>query len=303
MSPNVKTDTIRDRVDRLPLVDIAVFEIMEVLNDPNSTYDQITERLSPDITARFLNLANSAYCGMDVRSIGHAVKLLGYNAMRQNLITSFLIEHFTRHLELGYFDFDTFHAHSQLTGLIAKALGDMIDYRHSGDLYTAAILHNLGELVLAVYFEDAYRRIADSGPMDFNGRLTAERDIIGTGRREIRAMVLERFNIPDAICKAVRHIDAVDRSLGDADDFELELTLRKAIEIAGSFEPPSEADLHLLGQRLKQLLPECRQRYREGVSAELQKGGYQKAFPGLLESVSATVSVAAAGVLSPAEAR
>ncbi|MGD8252001.1 MAG: HDOD domain-containing protein, partial [Desulfobacterales bacterium] len=162
--------------------------------------DQIIERLSPDITARFLNLANSAYCGMDVRSIGHAVKLLGYNAMRQNLITSFLIEHFTRHLELGYFDFDTFHAHSQLTGLIAKALGDMIDYRHSGDLYTAAILHNLG-------------------------------------------------------------------------------------------------------QRLKQLLPECRQRYREGVSAELQKGGYQKAFPGLLESVSATVSVAAAGVLSPAEAR
>jgi hypothetical protein len=91
--------------------------------------------------------------------------------------------------------------------------------------------------------------------------------------------------------------------VGDADDFELEFTLRKAVEIAGSFEPPSEPDLHLLGQRLKQLLPECRQMYRERVSAELQKGDYQNAFPGLLESMSAAVCGAAAGVLSPAEAR
>ncbi len=303
MSPNDRTETLRGRVDRLPLVDIAVFEIIELLNDPNSTYDQIVERLSPDITARFLNLANSAYYGMDVRSIGHAVKLLGYNAMRQNLITSFLIEHFTRHLELGLFDFERFHARSQLTGLIAKTLGDMIDYRHSGDLYTAAILHNLGELVLAVYFKDEYRRIVDRGPMASKDRLTVEQDILGAGRFEIGAMVLERFNIPAAICEAVGNIDATDRSVGESGDFELELTLRKAVEIAGGFEPPSETDLHLLGQRLKQSLPDARRLYREAVSAELQKGGYQDAFLSLLETIAAGVSGITADVLSPEEAR
>lgn len=299
--PNV--DTIKAKVQRLPLVDAAVFEIIELLNDPNSTYDQIVERLSPDITARFLNLANSAYYGLEVRSIGHAVKLLGYNAMRQNLITSFLIEHFTRHLDFDVFDFDAFQARSQLAALTAKALGDILDYRNSGDLYTAAILHNIGELVLAVYFQAEYRHILDrhSGPGD--ERCEAERHALGADRYQIGAMVLERFNIPKAISDAVRHIGVGSRSVAESGDFEMEFTLKAAVGIADRFVHPSAAELLNLGGRLKETVSQGREVYRNAVSERLQKGGYQETFQEILETVSGLVAGAIGELLPSAKQR
>lgn len=296
-------DAVREKVDRLPLIDVAVFEIIQLLNDPNSTYDQIIERLSPDITARFLNLANSAYYGTEVRSIGHAVKLLGYNSMRQNLITSFLIEHFTRHLDFDVFDFETFHARSQLAALLAKTLGDIVDYRNSGDLYTAAVLHNLGELVLAVYFQDEYRQILDGTEATGEDRGDLERRILGTDRFEIGAGVLERFNIPESICEAVRHIDTPGRTVADAADFELEFTLKEAVGISARFVPPPDDALKALGKRMKNTVTQGREIYREAVSAELQKGGYQETFQDILETVSVLVAGVVGDLLPADESR
>ncbi|MFZ7125929.1 MAG: HDOD domain-containing protein [Desulfobacterales bacterium] len=285
MAGNTTTDAIRERVGRLPLIDVGAFEVIELLNSPNSTYDQVVERLTPDITARFLNLANSAYYGMEVRSIGHAVKLLGYNAMRQNLITSFLIEHFTRHLDFDLFDFEGFQSRSQLAALAARTLGDIMDYRQPGDLYTAAVLHELGELVLAVYFRDVYRRILESagGPAD---RRQSEAMHLGCSRFELCAMVLERFNIPRVICDGVRHIDAVGRSMADAVDFELEFILRESVQLAARFPTASAETLNAVGDRLKQTVSVGRAVYRDAVSAQLQKGRYQEGFKSVLAVVS-----------------
>ena len=47
-----KTDLIKDKIKRLPLTDASVFEVISLLNDPESNFEQIIEKLSPDIVAR-----------------------------------------------------------------------------------------------------------------------------------------------------------------------------------------------------------------------------------------------------------
>ena len=69
-------DMIDKKVRNLPLIDSAVVKIISLLNNPDSNFEQIVERLSPDLSARFLNIANSAHYGREVRSISFAVKLL-----------------------------------------------------------------------------------------------------------------------------------------------------------------------------------------------------------------------------------
>ena len=90
---------IEDRIKKLPLIDVSVFDIISLLDNPQSDFKQIIETLSPDIAARFLIMANSARYGHEVRSINHAVRLLGYKEMKQILTTSIVIDHFVKRLE------------------------------------------------------------------------------------------------------------------------------------------------------------------------------------------------------------
>jgi HD-like signal output (HDOD) protein len=94
-------ERISSKIDKLPLVDSEVVEIITLLNNPASNFKQIVEQLSPSLAARFLNIANSAYYGgREVRNIDYAVKLLGYAKMKDILITSILVDHFTKRLIL-----------------------------------------------------------------------------------------------------------------------------------------------------------------------------------------------------------
>ena len=151
MNDKVTIDKIEKRVQNLPLIDSAVFKIITLLNNPDSNFEQIVERLSPDLTARFLNMANTAYYSREVRSIAFAVKLLGYSKMKDILITSILMDHFTK--RLVDFNFDRFMNQAQFCAAVARILGEILEFSQLDDLFTVASLQNIGKLVIAVYFE------------------------------------------------------------------------------------------------------------------------------------------------------
>ena len=82
-------EQISTQINKLPLVDSEVVDIITLLNNPASNFKQIVQKLSPSLATRFLNIANSAYYGgREVRSIDYAVNLLGYDKMKDILITS-----------------------------------------------------------------------------------------------------------------------------------------------------------------------------------------------------------------------
>jgi HD-like signal output (HDOD) protein len=97
-----KKDTIaiiQKKIENLPLVDAAVWNVVALLDNPDSTFDQIVEQLSPEIATTFLKIANSAFYGREVGSLKYAVKVLGYQKMKDILISSTLINHFNERLE------------------------------------------------------------------------------------------------------------------------------------------------------------------------------------------------------------
>ncbi len=147
-------------IKTLPLLQGKVLAAISLLDDPDSDFYQLINQLSPDITAKFIEFPGSSLYGHKVHSIDHAVRLLGYEQMRQILKSSLLVEHFSGSRS-RFFHLDKFHKQTQLCASIALYLGQIISYPDQAKLVTVALLNNIGKLIIAVYFEKEYQAIIE----------------------------------------------------------------------------------------------------------------------------------------------
>ena len=264
-----KKDTItiiQKKIESLPLVDAAVWNVIALLDNPDSTFDRIVEKLSPEIATTFLRIANSAFYGREVGSLKYAVKVLGYLKMKDILISSTLINHFSERLE--DFSFEKFQNQAQFCGAVSMILGKIVDYAKPEDLYTVALLHNIGKLVIAVYFKDEHGQIISLKKTEGLSTSEAEERILGVTHAEIGALVLKRFNIPQNVCDAVRFHDAKDRIAREEGNSQLAQIVRESTRIVGSFSLPEEIEPMEIIDRLKGPIEKGQKMYREEMRGE-----------------------------------
>ncbi|NVL90872.1 MAG: HDOD domain-containing protein, partial [Desulfobacterales bacterium] len=150
---------IETKIKGIPLIDAAIFEVLSLLDKPETNFQRIVEKLSPEISAKFLKMANSAYYGRNVRTVEYAIRVLGFKAMKQILTTSTIIDHFANKADLKGFNFEKFQKHAQFCAAVSRVLGEMLGYEALEDLFTAAMLHNIGKLVIVVYLGNEYKEI------------------------------------------------------------------------------------------------------------------------------------------------
>jgi HD-like signal output (HDOD) protein len=279
--------TLKQKIERLPMISADVFEIISLLDRPESNFDKIVEKISPGLAIRFLSMANSAYYGREVRSIHYAVQLLGYRRMKDILISSILLNHFTDRLK--NFDFDKFHKQAQFCAAVSNMLGEILAYEKLEDLFTVATLQNIGKLVIAVYFKDEHEKIIALKKRE--GLLTAlaEQAVMGINHAEIGAMVLERFTLPEAICEAVRFHDLASGEISGNSNRRLKLIAREATCVVDKFALPEKMAPREIPGLLRETIEEGKKNRKESVRAGMRSKGYDELFPTLLEQASSVV--------------
>ena len=276
------TDIIEEKIRNLPLIDVAVFEVISMLDNPDSNFEQIAQKLSPDVASRFLMMANSAYYGREVRSINYAVRVLGYTQMKKILTSSALMDHFIKRLDFENFNFDKFQRQAYFCAAVSRVLGEILGFEKREDLFTVAILQNIGKLVLAVYFKEEFKKINTMKISEGIPTREAEERVLGVTHAEIGALALKSFNIPQDICTAVRFHDAEDRTVPEGPDFQLEFIAREAAGIVGKFKLPEELEPSEIADRLRGTANEGGKRYHKAVKEGIQTKGYREVFTTLL---------------------
>ena len=278
MQNKYSEEIINEKIERLPLIDAAAFEILSLLNDPNSNYENITPKLSPDVTALFLNMANKAYYGKIVRSVNYAMTLLGFEAMRQILITSFLLDHFIKRLGLEAFSFDSFQKQSHFCAAINNALATCVGYKKLEDLFTVSMLYNIGKLIIVVYFKEAHQKIVELKSSNGISTSDAEYRILGITHADIGAIALERFNIPKDICQAVRYHNQMDRIVPEDADYQFEAIVREAARIVHHFLLPDENELEQISTQLAEAASSLRIEILNTTTPETDSGQNKELF-------------------------
>ena len=265
MAGKYTNEMLRDRIEGLPLIDAAALDVLSLLNDPDSNYDVIVDKLSPDVAARFLNMANKARYGRAVRSIKAAVALLGFQKMRQILVTSFLLDHFTKRLGLKDFSFDIFKKQARFCAAISGHLAVMMQHKSPEDLFTVSTLSNIGKLIIAVYFSQDHQDVVRLQMENGIAASNAERRILGVSHADISALTLKRFNVPEDICDAVRYHNLDDRDIPQGSNFQLEIIARKSAMIVHRFSLPDGEQLKNIGEELSESEADGKRIYEDMV--------------------------------------
>ena len=150
---------------RLPVPSVSLQKIFGVLRSPDASATDIADaiKLDPSLSAKVLRLANSAYIGLPraVSSVHHAVVLLGIRRIHSLVITCELLSP-CRDLALFPFSIDRFRTHSVIVAFIAEAIGKHLRryyYIDERELFSGALLHDIGKLLAAVAEPDTVEEI------------------------------------------------------------------------------------------------------------------------------------------------
>jgi putative nucleotidyltransferase with HDIG domain len=198
---------ITSLVKSFPSMPGAAVKLLVLMDDPDINVSQIEAILGqdPGLMANILKLANSAYFGMPskVGSIKQAVVLLGLKRLMQIVIASCVSAIIDKPVA-GY-DLppgELWH-HSIGVSVAAEGLMKELNIEAAEEIFTAALLHDVGKLVVGEFIDNDIKKIeaALSQGISFE---TAENMVLGTNHADIGAEILTQWSLPSVIVNAVR---------------------------------------------------------------------------------------------------
>lgn len=197
------TDQILQTIKELPPLPLVVQKLLIVMEDDNSSADDISQVLNSDqaMTSKVLKLVNSSFYGLSgkVTTVPRAIVILGVAAMR-NLalglgVTRVLAKSGTGELQ------DKFWDHS-----IAAAAACEVLARHTKkvvpeEAFVAGLLHDIGHLVLLMAVPDEFMQVMAMGPVSM---VENERRTIGMAHTRAGQKLLKQWKLPTNLCDAIR---------------------------------------------------------------------------------------------------
>ena len=204
---DTKLNEILAKVKSFPTMPGAGAKMLALLEEPDTVVSEIEEilRYDPGLTANILKLANSAYFGIPskVGSLKQAVILLGLKRLMQLVVASCVSAVMDKSVAGYDLPAGDLWRHSVAVSIAAEALVKDKKRVGSEDVFTLALLHDVGKLVLGAFVKEeleAIKRLAAKG-VPF---VVAENMILGTDHAEIGARILTHWNLPSDVVNAVR---------------------------------------------------------------------------------------------------
>lgn len=204
-------EKIFDKIDNIPSFPKTAQRALDLLRKDEINYKELEEviKSDPGIAVNFLKLVNSAAFALPqkVDSLFKAFMLLGTDQIRLLILSSVSGKYFNKNLTGYGLSSEEIWIHSIATGLaaeeISNALGFPVEKRES--LYIAAILHDLGKIVLDLYLnleEKDFFKIEEENPeSDF---LQVEWLVLGVDHGMVGGYLLKKWKFAEEISFAVR---------------------------------------------------------------------------------------------------
>lgn len=268
-------DEIRTRLHQLPSLPQAVAELLASMGDDDVDVDRIARQIARDqsLTARVLRVANSSFYGLQnkVNTLNEAVVVLGFRAVRSMVLAVSMNSAF-RGVQCAGFDTQAYLRHGVASALAARALAPLAG-QNPEYAFTAGLLHDIGQLVLAANFAAVYTEVLAYRHKHDCPLIVAERDLLGVDHTVAGGLLAEAWHFPDLLRGAVadHHTPAGAEATSLADLIHLSDITAHALGLSGS---PYE------------MVPTLDRTAWERLGMDIDK--YAKALPGIVDAMDAT---------------
>ncbi|MCX6903767.1 MAG: response regulator, partial [Verrucomicrobia bacterium] len=205
---NKELQTLVAQMTHLPTFPALFLKISEVMQSPHSSIQTIGELVweDPALTAKVLQLANSAAFGAthSVDTADEAVQMLGVNLIRSLALAHHLFTAFQDRV-CDLLPVGQIWEHSLQTAFLAQKIVDLEpSLEHLREqVFTAGILHDIGQLALAANLPDQYARVWDRSRPSNGPSLQAEREMFQATHADVGAYLLGIWGLPVLMVEAV----------------------------------------------------------------------------------------------------
>jgi putative nucleotidyltransferase with HDIG domain len=207
-------------VDKLVSLPDIYYRLEETIVDPTSTMEVIANllRSDPDLCARMLRMANSAFYSFPTRieTIERAVGTIGLRQIRELVLITAVVKAFEG-IPPGTVNMETFWEHSLAVGIMARELGRQAGLPNADGFYIPGLLHDIGRLVMYLKLPGLMRELLERHEAERQSLFLMEREILNYSHADIGARLLELWNLPQSIWEPVsKHHEP-----GQSDEYQL----------------------------------------------------------------------------------
>jgi HD-like signal output (HDOD) protein len=203
------------RLDALPSPRPTLRRLTDSLRGGDSSVDEVTQliRNDPAITAKLLQLANSAFFGLPrhVGDVRDAVVYLGLGMIRDLVAAADVFHAFEDDTRIDPATYAQIRSDCVRAAEIAAQLSGQMP-----DACVASVLHDVGLLALAVCLPDDLARTVDAARRTRTPLHIVEADMLGTTHADIGAYLLTLWGFRDEVVEAVAFHHSAPELSGDA---------------------------------------------------------------------------------------
>lgn len=202
-----------DKIDQLPAVTNIYNKLCDLV-EKEASIAEIAAVIEEDATvsAKILQLINSAYYNKKIGSVKQAVIYFGLNVVK-NMVLSTSIFNYVAANSSPYFN-NLFSQQSILTNRILEVVYKTSFKKKLPENYmTAGLLHDIGLVVMQQHFSDQYINVFKQGNPELSF-YEAENEMLGVTHQEIGGYLLEWWGIPYPIVEScLLHHDPLASSI------------------------------------------------------------------------------------------
>jgi HD-like signal output (HDOD) protein/ActR/RegA family two-component response regulator len=199
-------------IEKLPSLPTLYYELMNAIARPDESPLRIASIIEqdPSMTAKILQMVNSAYFA-STRHIGridHAVIYLGMDLIKSLALTAQVFSAFTKFSRNPSISFEHEQRHAVLVAKVASRL--LPDPEYASCAFTAGLLHDIGNLILAISTPDVFPSIVETAKRSRRPVDQVEFEMLGVTHAQAGAYLLGLWGLPYPIVEAVAYHHSPD---------------------------------------------------------------------------------------------
>lgn len=200
----VDIDQMLDEVVTLPSLPDTVAQLNQMLTDPDCSMAEVAKTISldPSIALKTLRLVNSAYYGLgqEVKTVDHAVVMLGAKVIKNLVLTATVFETF----EGGM---DRFLEHCISCGVAMKVIaahGPLKRELGSPDeAFVFGLLHDIGKVIFRQFIPDQCDDVATLVAEKHIPWREAELQVLGVDHASLGGRLAQKWKLNRSIIAAI----------------------------------------------------------------------------------------------------
>jgi putative nucleotidyltransferase with HDIG domain len=237
-----------DQIEDLPTLPVVAMEVNKMLLDYDITINTLSNTIEKDqaMVSKILKLVNSAFFGLrgKISTLSHAIVVLGFNTIRNAVVSISIIDAFSVKEGLDGFDIADFWKHSVAVAVTSKYLAEKADIHSADDCFVAGLLHDMGKIVLLQHFNDLFQKVWLAVKRKNLSFYEAEKSRIQIDHARIGGYLARKWQLPLPLIDAIRYHHDIKPNINDQ---HLLMIIHTADIIVNTYAIDSKENLKLYG--------------------------------------------------------